>query len=226
MAVIYRHLKPCGEVFYIGIGKDIERAYYKNGRNNFWKRVVNKYGYEVDILKRDLTWKEACELEKILINYYGRADLRLGTLTNLTDGGEGQENPSDETRKKMSDAKQGIGGKSHHFYGVPKTEEHKQKLRDAKIGKEISEEHKQKLIATFDNYRNNLPIKYICIKTLETFKTVAACAQYLNINYGTLRSYLNKNTSLKNTTTIVLYEDYIRGEYEQPYIKRQKIVLK
>jgi len=38
MAVVYRHLKPCGEVFYIGIGNDKDRAYSKRGRNKFWKR--------------------------------------------------------------------------------------------------------------------------------------------------------------------------------------------
>src|SRR6478736_41666 len=144
MAVLYRHLKPCGEVFYIGIGKYTERAYDNNGRNKFWKRVANKYGYEIEVLKIDLTWEDACELEKILINYYGRRDLGKGTLVNLTDGGDGQGNPSDETRKKMSDAKQGIGGKNHHFYGVPKTEEHKKKLREAKLGKKQSEEKIQK----------------------------------------------------------------------------------
>ena len=56
--VIYRHLKPNGEVFYIGIGSE-KRAYQKNPRSDFWKRVVSIHGYEVQILKSDLTWEDA-----------------------------------------------------------------------------------------------------------------------------------------------------------------------
>ena len=104
MAVLYRHLKPNGEVFYIGIGNN-RRPYDKYNRSTHWKGIIKKYGYEVQILKSDLTWEDACDLENILINYYGRKDLGLGTLVNHTDGGEGIQNISDETRKKMSDAK-------------------------------------------------------------------------------------------------------------------------
>ena len=64
---LYRHLKPCGEVFYIGIGKDLKRPYNKYGRTDYWKKIVSKYGYEVQILKVNLLKEQACELEKILI---------------------------------------------------------------------------------------------------------------------------------------------------------------
>ena len=40
-------------------------------------------------------------LEFEFIKLYGRTDLGLGTLTNLTNGGEGQLNPSAETRIKL-----------------------------------------------------------------------------------------------------------------------------
>lgn len=111
---LYRHLKPCGEVFYIGIGKDYVRAYNKHGRNKYWHRIVNKYGYEVQILKSDLTREEACELEMVLIAWYGRFDLGQGKLCNMTDGGEGTTNKSPETKKKISDAQL---GEKNHMYG-------------------------------------------------------------------------------------------------------------
>lgn len=86
---IYRHLKPNGEVFYIGIGSDLKRPYKKSGRSSYWKNKVKKYpNYEVQILKTGLTKEEACELETILISWYGRADCCGGNLVNLTDGGD------------------------------------------------------------------------------------------------------------------------------------------
>lgn len=221
MIVLYRHLKPCGEVFYIGIGT-IKRAHNKTNRSTWWKKVTNKYGYEVDILKRDLTKEEACELEILLIDWYGRKDLGLGTLVNMTDGGEGQTNPSEETREKMRNAKKDIGGVNHHFYGKEKTDEHKQKLREAKLGKKLSGEHKENIKKANERHKDRQPIKYICTKTLKTFKVMTDCAKHLDINYGTLKSYLDKSINLKNTTTIVLYEDYINDTYEQPYIKIRK----
>ena len=223
MAVLYRHLKPCGEVFYIGIGTKEERAYTTKQRNIFWKRTHSNYGCEVQILKSDLTWKDACELEKMLISWYGRRDLGLGTLTNLTDGGEGQENPSECTRQKMRDAKKDIRGETHPLYGKPKTEEHKQKLREVKLGKKPTDEAKENKRKAYIKYKENAPIKYICTKTLETFKTITDCAEYLGINYGTLKSCLDKKIKLNNTTTIVWYEDYLIGDFQEAHVARKKI---
>lgn len=91
-AYVYRHTKlGTSEVFYIGIGKQnkYRRAYSTNHRNKWWNKIVKKYGFEVEILSRNITWEQACELEVILINFYGRKDLKKGNLVNLTDGGEG-----------------------------------------------------------------------------------------------------------------------------------------
>lgn len=49
--VVYRHLKPCGEVFYIGIGS-VRRAYDIHSRNKHWNHTVNKYGYEVQMRRK------------------------------------------------------------------------------------------------------------------------------------------------------------------------------
>lgn len=89
MAVIYRHLKSCGEVFYIGIGKYKSRAYQKKGRNVDWNEITDTCNYEVQVLKKGLTWEDACELEIALIAHYGRRDLGKGNLVNKTDGGTG-----------------------------------------------------------------------------------------------------------------------------------------
>lgn len=104
---LYRHLKPCGEVFYIGIGKakNFKRAYDKRQRSDWWNSVVNKYpNYEIQILTTNLSKEEVTELEKVLISWYKRADCCGGTLVNMTDGGDGVFGRicSNETREKMS----------------------------------------------------------------------------------------------------------------------------
>ena len=94
MAYVYRHIRlDKNEVFYIGIGSDVDGNYLRStsmlNRNVHWHNIVNLTKYDVEILFDDLTWQEACIKEKEFIALYGRRDLGLGTLVNLTDGGEG-----------------------------------------------------------------------------------------------------------------------------------------
>jgi len=134
--LLYRHIKPCGETFYIGVGNDI-RPYTKSDRSEFWWKVVNKYGYEIQILKRDLTKEEAYKLEIILIAWYGRKNLNKGPLVNLTDGGDGSNNVivSEETKEKLRIAR----------IGYTHSDETKFKISNSHKGKIISEETKHKM---------------------------------------------------------------------------------
>lgn len=109
MAIVYRHIRlDKNEVFYIGIGEFESRAYDKVFRTKYWKNVAKK-GYEVEILFRDLTWEQACEKERELITLYGRKDSGLGSLVNLTDGGQGPKGAirSEETKKRISESRKG-----------------------------------------------------------------------------------------------------------------------
>jgi len=109
MAIVYLHSKPDGEIFYVGISKDIYRPYSFRNRNKYWHNVVNKYGYIVNILFKDIEYSEAIEIEKYLIFYYGRKCLNTGTLVNITDGGEGVVGMkrTEETKLKMSLTRKG-----------------------------------------------------------------------------------------------------------------------
>jgi hypothetical protein len=101
MAVVYTHTRlDNGSVFYVGIGTE-NRAYDKRSRSDYWKRVVNKHDYRVDITHTGLTYEEACSIEKYLICFYGRSDLGLGALVNMTDGGEDNSNRSKESINKQ-----------------------------------------------------------------------------------------------------------------------------
>lgn len=94
MAYLYRHIrKDKNEPFYIGIGSDDKylRAhdFKQNRRNTIWNKIFSKTEIIVEIILDDLTWEQACEKEIEFITLYGRKDKCLGTLSNLTDGGEG-----------------------------------------------------------------------------------------------------------------------------------------
>lgn len=116
MSVVYRHIRrDKNKPFYIGIGDEESRAYEKKGRTRVWKNIAKK-GYEVEILFEDLTWEEACQKEREFIALYGRRDLGLGTLVNLTDGGEGTlgYKHTEETKEKCRTA---ASGKNNAMFG-------------------------------------------------------------------------------------------------------------
>lgn len=136
-----------------------KRAYdrCKSRRNNWWNKIVDKTNYEVEIIMENLTLEEAKLKEKEFIKLYGRRDLGLGTLVNLTDGGEGTfgvirikgKKHSEETKRKMSEAHK---GKKH-------SEEHNKNVSKAKlgkIGKKHSEETKKKIGKASKGNKHNL----------------------------------------------------------------------
>jgi hypothetical protein len=107
MAYVYRHIRlDKNEPFYIGIGSDdsgeYSRAYAKKERNKYWHHITRKVKYDVEILLEDLSWEEACNKEIEFIKLYGRKDLGLGQLINMTDGGDGLINPSKATKNKIA----------------------------------------------------------------------------------------------------------------------------
>jgi hypothetical protein len=113
---LYRHIRlDKNEPFYIGIGTKQKRkyencyncihgrAFSKSQRNNFWKKVISKTEYEVEIFLESNDYKFIKQKEIEFIFLYGRKDLKTGTLVNLTSGGDavcdkikryGKENPA------------------------------------------------------------------------------------------------------------------------------------
>lgn len=141
--IVYIHLNATtDEVFYVGIGKR-ERIFQKYKRSNRWIYYVNKYGYYYKILFEDIDWFEACKKEKELISFYGRKDLKKGSLINMTNGGDGSTGhkgfwnkqnsipASEETKRKCRE------NSTKPFLGRTHTEESKAKIR-AKRGEQIN----------------------------------------------------------------------------------------
>jgi len=121
------------EIFYVGIGTGYRPKRF-SGRNSMWTRVVKKYGYRIEIVHEELTWEEACRLEKDYIKKLGRRNLKAGSLTNLTDGGDGTPG-----------CLWNIGSK--------RTPEQKAKISKALIGRKISPEAIAKSVSTKRNKR-------------------------------------------------------------------------
>lgn len=131
MAIVYKHKRlDTGDIFYIGIGKAINRAYSTKGRNPHWNAIVDKTAYSIEIVANDIEWDEACELEKQLIKQYGRMDLNEGTLCNMSDGGEGTLNAI-QTPEKI--AKCRIAGAKAKKETYKDTTEFRNKMRDIAI---------------------------------------------------------------------------------------------
>jgi hypothetical protein len=126
----YAYLREDKTPYYIGKGKG-RRAYKKHQKGI----SVPKDKSRIIFLKQNLTEEEAFKHEIYMIDVFGRKDLRTGILRNMTNGGEGNSNPSDETRRKMSVAKK----------GKTRSEETKRKMSVAQKGKTFSEEHRKNM---------------------------------------------------------------------------------
>lgn len=158
---IYRHIRlDTNTPFYIGKGTKY-RAYIKNGRNDYWNKIINKTAYKVEIILSNLSEDDAYKKEKYFIELYKKFGY---CEANLTDGGMGGtglfgiknlsfgRKHSEETKQKISKSKKGKKTKPH-------SEETKRKISEKQIGNKnhrfgkicsnrgipLTEEHKNKI---------------------------------------------------------------------------------
>jgi len=126
----YAYLREDKTPYYIGKGKK-ERIYSTHRK---FKPPKDKS--RIIFLKQNLTEEEAFRHEVYMIAVFGRKDLGTGILHNRTNGGEGPSGAvrSDETRKKMSEAKKNM------------SDETRKKMSKAKKGRFVSEETRMKLV--------------------------------------------------------------------------------
>lgn len=224
--VVYRHRRlDTNEIFYVGIGKTKKRAYSKHQRNPHWYNIVNKTDYSVEIIAEVDTWELACELEQLLIQEYGRKDLGLGSLVNMTDGGDGAVNLSQESIEKIREDK--LGNKNPMYGKTPYNIREVICTETNKIWKSVKECAEENnilhttLVNKLSGFRyNNTSFRYldgeikvkekpnkikngrpkgvICTLTGKTWRSVRQCAIENNIPVSTLRGKLN-GTDYNNT---------------------------
>lgn len=81
---VYVHRRlDTGAIFYVGKGFG-RRPHTKQGRSQYWHRIVNKHGYSVEIVLDNVPEPCAFTYEMALIAAIGRDN-----LCNATDGGQG-----------------------------------------------------------------------------------------------------------------------------------------
>lgn len=186
---LYQHTrKSDSRIFYIGIG-DNKRPYSKKGRNKYWKHIVNKHDYNVKILVDTISWERACELEKLMISFYGRIDKKEGVLVNLTDGGEGTKgrNHSEKTKKILKEK----------MIGIKKSEETKKKMRKPKS--EETKKNMKKNHADFSGKNHPQSRKVICDVTNKIYDCIKDAAKDIGVNYNTLRNWITGRHTNKSS---------------------------
>jgi hypothetical protein len=201
MAILYRHIRlDKKEVFYIGIGSNENRAYSLKNRNKYWQNVANSTEYKVEIMFEDLSWEEACEKEIEFISTYGRKDLGLGTLVNMTDGGEGNLNLSEESKQRRRD-----------------------KVSKANLGR-VS---KKKGIPNIKSTGiNSVQAKFYKVENLVTGEITyhagqTQAAKYFNVKPNTFQEYPKyKNPVKRKDGSILVVKEISREDYNSTiYIK-------
>ena len=177
--IVYIYTFPNGKK-YIGQTKNTlaQRAGSKGHRykGQLVYNAIEKYGWN-NIQKEIFKCKskeEMDELEKQLILKYKTQDRNFGY--NIEPGGYESKSISEETRKKLSLAHSGeknyfygkhYRGKDHPMFGKHHTEEAKQKMRLAHLGK------------TPTNAK-----KVICIETQKIYPSATSAAIELKLNYS------------------------------------------
>jgi len=116
---VYAYVREDGTPYYIGKGKD-RRAYQSHARKDK-VQIKPPPHHRIIIIEQNLTDVGACAIERRLIRWYGKKHDNTGILVNILDGGNG-------------------GG----VKGLKLSEETKEKIRQANLGKKQSPETLEK----------------------------------------------------------------------------------
>ncbi|MBC7088669.1 MAG: hypothetical protein H5T96_09440, partial [Tissierellales bacterium] len=189
---LYRHIRlDKNEPFYVGIGtkqrnshnsfiSEYKRGFSKRNRSKYWKNIINKTKYEVEILVESDDYDFIKEKEIEFITLHGRRDLGKGTLVNMTDGGDGIINIiyTEERKRKAVNSRKGY---TH-------SEETRRKISKANKGIKHSAEHMRKLEEGRAKTRSKPILQYgVDGKFIKEWESATEAANYFNTHYCAIR---------------------------------------
>jgi hypothetical protein len=181
MYTVYMHEHRENGKKYIGITSQNVYERWGNGkcykRTSYFRSAIDKYGWDMfrhEILYTDLTYEEACQIEKELIAKYRTNDRNYGY--NNSCGGEkgalgNHHTLSEETKKKMSQAKRDVPR--------PKWQE----------GRKASEKSVQKLREVNERRKRTV----VCIETGVEYSSLREASRLTGINISNLSFVCNGN---------------------------------
>ena len=221
---VYVHVNKINGKRYIGITRtSLEKRWGKNGsgyRKNRQPKFYNailKYGwenFEHVVLYSGLTKEEACSKEIELIAQYKTTDPKFGY--NIQSGGQlGNKlrKFSDESKRKMSNAKKGKKLTEEHKKKISEgckghkpavfSDEFIEKQRKLNTGKVMSEETRKKISntlhgikrsrETINKIRRNNPncIEVYCPEYKMTFHSIKEASRYAGVHSSNIQKCLN-----------------------------------
>jgi hypothetical protein len=135
MYYVYQHKKAdTNEIFYVGKGKDT-RAFSKKSRNSYWNHVVNKHGFNVEFVVKNIDEELSFLVEIEAIDLYRRVGCKLTNITNGGEGASGFSHPhSEEHKAKMKGDQFGASTWGKTFKGKTHSDEQKAKWRETRKG--------------------------------------------------------------------------------------------
>lgn len=175
---VYRHISPSNKS-YIGVTREIDlNKRWMNGNGYvscpLFYNAIKKYGwdnFQHEILEDYVSIENVNEREKYWISLYKSNNRDYGY--NIEDGGHAHRSFSEATRKKISEA----------LKGRPKSEEHKQKLRESNLGYHHTLEARQKMSKS-----RSIPIEQLDKNNniINTFSSIKLAAETLHLDASTI----------------------------------------
>ena len=228
---IYKNPLKNNDPFYVGKGKGDRFLYHLkekksvNPHKSNTIKQIRTQGLEpiIEIYINNLIENDAFEVEKNLIKFFGRRNIKTGGLTNLTDGGEGVSGViwSNEHRqiqaKRMKGNHNTLGRKmppeeverrASKLRGKKQTPEFIKKRTEALKGRHHSEESKTKM----SNARKGL----IFVRDLDgkCFKTTSTNPRYISgelVGVSKGRNWFHNPNTLEQKCCIEPPDGFIKG---------------
>lgn len=216
MAVVYQHRRlDTNEIFYIGIGINKNRAYSKSGRNKYWHNIVNKVGYEVDILIDGCKMSQAKCIEKNMISCIGQSCYKTGKLVNITKGGDDSATNKNRICVNKNEKEAFVFSDQLEYYinlgwSVGRSSKAKKAIGKSnsisQLGKKHPERTKQKMRGKRDPYKLSQSKKN-SIEELYKTKTIGEISKIIDVSFPTILQFLKDSNlySKKRKTQICPY---------------------